>query len=436
MTLAPIEDREGGVGEDLGAEHDIRLAGVLGPMVADAVDAGDEHHPGAQLVRDDLRVVAGAARHAQMRRRRVPLGGGLDRLLEHAVHRPRLDLRHRRDLGAARPGLIALGDHLVKRRLERGEVGRIDVAELHLHVGAARHDAGRVGVEQDAPDRPHRARAGERGKAVVDARRQPHHRDPGILAPRHLGRAGMVLLTRQRDHEIADADDRLDDPDAAAGRFERVALLDMRFEVADITRGIDLLTLPAGEPGLFQRLGERHAVAALAGGELVLADRRGERAAAEHLAVMPLLVGPGDRIDAEPVAIRIGGEGARQLDRVDDAERAVEPAAIGLRLAVRADQQTAAGGMVAAKDIADAVDLGNEAGGGELLGEPMARGDVVGRIGRAMHAGLVASELGQPLQIRHHPLAIDPRHVLRPSRQPVSELTRAPGEPGAARCVS
>src|SRR6185437_10072506 len=154
-----------------------------------------------------------------------------------------------------------------------------------------------------APNRPHRARPGENGEAIVDARGETHHRDAGILATRHLSRAGVVLLARQRDHEIADADDRLDDPDAAPARFERVALLDMGFEITDIARRIDLLALPAGEPGFFQRIGERHAVAALAGGELLLADRAGKGAAAEHLAVMPLLIGPGDRVDAEPGAV-------------------------------------------------------------------------------------------------------------------------------------
>src|SRR6185312_16552361 len=140
----------------------------------------------------------------------------------------------------------------------------------------------------------------------------------------------------------ADADDRLDDPDAAPVRFERVALLDMGFEITNIARRIDLLALPAGEPGFFQRIGERHAVAALAGGELLLANRAGKGAAAEHLAVMPLLIGPGNRVYAEPGAVGIGGEGARQFERVDDAERAIEPAAIGLGFAVRPDQQMSA----------------------------------------------------------------------------------------------
>ncbi len=54
---------------------------------------------------------------------------------------------------------------------------------------------------------------------------------------------------------------------------------------------------------------------------------------------MPLLVGPGGNLDAEPGAIGVGGEGAGEFEAVDHPQGAVEPAAIGLGLAVRADQQ-------------------------------------------------------------------------------------------------
>ena len=57
--------------------------------------------------------------------------------------------------------------------------------------------------------------------------------------------------------EIADADDALDDADPQARRIERVALLDMRFEIAEIAAGFDLIARPAGEPGLGQRVAQR-----------------------------------------------------------------------------------------------------------------------------------------------------------------------------------
>ena len=96
-------------------------------------------------------------------------------------------------------------------------------------------------------------------------RRQPHHRHPGILAPHHARRAGMILLADQRDAVVPDADDRLDDADAQPAGVERVALLDMRFEIADIMRRIDPLARPSGKAGPLQRFAQRRAVIAAPG---------------------------------------------------------------------------------------------------------------------------------------------------------------------------
>src|SRR5579862_4867786 len=109
---------------------------------------------------------------------------------------------------------------------------------------------------------------------------------------------------------------------------------------------------------------------------------------------MALLVGPGDAIDPEPGKAGIATECARHFERVDDPERTVEPAAFGLRLAVRPEQQAAVGAGGVAKDIADTVDRRVEPGLGEFLGEPMARSKIGLRIGWPVHAGFVAPELG------------------------------------------
>ena len=303
-----------------------------------------------------------------------------------------------------------------KRPLQRGEPVDVGVAELDLHLGAAGDDRRRVRLEQHAADRPHRARAGDFGKPVVNARREPHHRDPGIPAPHHARRAGMVLLADQRDPVVPDADDRLDDADAQSGRVERVALLDMRFEIADIARRIDPLARPSGKTGAFQRLAQRRPVIAAAGlVDLVFGERVGKRAAAEIVAVMAFLVRPGDDLDA---ASRIVGKDARELQPIDDAERAVEPAAIGLGFAVRADQQTPLRTRIAPDHIADAVDHGVEPGLAKLVGQPMPRLDIDRRIGRAVNAGLVAAEFGKPLQIGDNALSVDLRHVSRPFQPP------------------
>ncbi len=204
-------------------------------------------------------------------------------------------------------------------------------------------------------------------------------------------------------------------PMRSPARVERVALLDMGFEIADMAAGFEMFARPAGEPGPRQRLAQRRAVvAALRLVDLVLAERADERAAAEIAAVMAFLVGPGGDLDAEPGAIRVGGKGAGQFQPVNHPQGAVEPAAIGLGLAVRADQQPPPRPGIAADHIADAVDHRLEPGLAQLAGEPMPRLDIDRRIGRAMDTGLIAAEFGKPTEVGDDALSVDGRHVVCP----------------------
>src|SRR5439155_9232525 len=213
----------------------------------------------------------------------------------------------------------------------------------------ARDDRGRVWLDQHAADRPYGARAGDLREAIVNVRRQPHHCDAGVFAPHHARRPGMILLTGERHAVVPDADDRLDDADAQPAGVERVALLDMRFEIADIVPGIYPLARAPGKAGPLQGFSQRRAVVATPDlVDFLLGKRVGKRAAAEKIAVMAFLVGPGGDIDAEPGAARIRGKGASELDPVYQPQRTVEPAAIGLGLAVRADHQPPRGRAIAA----------------------------------------------------------------------------------------
>src|SRR5207244_5473167 len=63
------QDALGGVSKDLGAEHDVFLIGVLGPVMADAAEARDEHHHGRHAVGQDRRVVARRTRQPHMHAR-------------------------------------------------------------------------------------------------------------------------------------------------------------------------------------------------------------------------------------------------------------------------------------------------------------------------------------------------------------------------------
>src|ERR1700722_16129694 len=134
----------------------------------------------------------------------------------------------------------------------------------------------------------------------------------------------------------------------------------MGFEIADVALGIEPLARPSGVAGPLERGAQRYAVATLRGVDLVAGQRVDERATAQHVAVMALLVGPGNRLDPEPRQRIVAAQGPRRFQRIDDAERAVEPAAMRLGLAVRADQQASVGAWVAADHVADAVDDGVE----------------------------------------------------------------------------
>src|SRR5215469_6678809 len=127
---------------------------------------------------------------------------------------------------------------------------------------------------------------------------------------------------------------------------------------------------------------------------------------------MAFLVGPGDSVDTDPGTVRILGKSARKLQSVDDAERTVEPAAIGLGLAVRAEQQHPPRAWIAADDVADPIDYRVEPRLAKFFGQPVSRLNVGGRISRPVDAALVAAEFGKPFQIRNNAISIDFRHDL------------------------
>ena len=100
------------------------------------------------------------------------------------------------------------------------------------------------------------------------------------------------------------------------------------------------------------------------------AGARAEQAAAEARA---LLVGPVDELERERA--RLGGERAQHLERGDDAERAVEPAAVGHRVEVAADDHEAlvVAGRVAHVLPAASVSTVDAADRVELAAQPVAR---------------------------------------------------------------
>src|ERR1700722_1815163 len=184
----------------------------------------------------------------------------------------------------------------------------------------------------------------------------------------------------------------------------------MGFEIAEIARRIDRDARASGKPGANQRVAQLDAVAAFVPVDLGFGELSGERAAAKHVAVMALLVGPGDGLDAEPLQLRVGGEGAREFEPVSAAGCAAEPAPFRLGPAGRADEQPPRRMLGAAEYVADPVDDRIEPSLGIFLDEPMARGDIDLGIGRSVDAGLVAAELGKAFEVSEEAGSVNSRH--------------------------
>src|SRR5262245_9349292 len=81
-----IQDR---ISEYLRAEHDVLVARILAPMMADATDRGDKQHGGRQFAREPLSVVPSAGRHADVLAGCAGFRGAIKRRLERRVHHSR-----------------------------------------------------------------------------------------------------------------------------------------------------------------------------------------------------------------------------------------------------------------------------------------------------------------------------------------------------------
>ena len=156
----------------------------------------------------------------------------------------------------------------------------------------------------------------------------------------------MGFLAVEGDGVALDAFGAEDGGEGKAEALEDGALLDVEFEVGGdvfaFAGGVaDLVDVDvAGGEGGFE--GDAVAVGAGAvGGDGVGSGEGGgaEERAAEARA---FLVGPVDQADGEGrTAIGVAGDGGEDFERGDDAERAVEPAAVGDGVEVAAEDEGA-----------------------------------------------------------------------------------------------
>ena len=295
--------------------------------------------------------------------------------------------------------LVDFRGHAAQQILQPRNHARIVVANLEQHFRKARDDARRTGIEGDAAGGPHRARAAGGGEALVDSDAKPGEREAGIPANRHPRGAGVVLFAGEGDAVLPDPDDGRDDSDFEAAAFERLALFDMGFEISDMPPAFALRAGAAGESGFAQRIA--HGLAAVAVARLVdigFGDAADIGAAAEEVSEMPFLVAPGRNFDGA-IYIRIAIDDAGGFERIDHAERSIEPACVVLAFQMRPRQQFQPRLRAGAEDVADAVDLAREAGVGKPLHQPRQRGEM--RLGesRLVNAGLVGADRTQRVKV-------------------------------------
>ncbi len=262
-------------------------------------------------------------------------------------------------------------------------------------------------LADDAAARQHRAAADPlRDLAQLEGElRRPRERVAALI---HRRRAGVRGLASPGDPVALDPERPEHRAERQPERLEHRPLLDVQLQIggsalelrARFERPVEL------DPVLAQRVRKRHPVAVAQLAQLVLVGHRSRRRrGAEERApeAGALLVGPVDEPDRDgrrPLA----GDPAQHLDRGDEVQAAVEPAAVRDRVDVASEQQRPI--RVAAQRppaVAGLVHLGLERQALELRCEPLLGPGPRRRPGDALGAVLVAGELAQLAQLGDRP---------------------------------
>src|SRR5690606_2130775 len=154
---------------------------------------------------------------------------------------------------------------------------------------------------------------------------------------------------------------------------------------------------------------ERLAMAVAGGGEPVDGEGAEHGARAEKTEVGTLLVGKRDHLERTPRRPARLLQAAGAFEASEDAETAVEPAAGGDGVDMRAaDDGRPAGRAEPADHVAGGIDAGGKPGLGHPRDQPAARLDECRGKGRPVDAAVrPASEAREFLQLREEPVAIN-----------------------------
>ena len=291
------------------------------------------------------------------------------------------------------------------------EHARVGVAHLVKELGASGNDVGRARMHADDADVGHAHAAAAGHDVLARAQGVVGTGEKGVSPPLHRRRAGVIGLAHEDDAGPPHAHDRLDDADGDAGLLQARALLDVEL---DVRRDRALRRARVGCPaGVEPRM--RHGVhepGAVGGRHLV--DIALEQAAkgprAEEAAVATFLVAPrrhrqGLRVQRVRLADYLKALEARQ-----NAERAVEHAALGDGVDVRAGEdrrrfRRQGPRAEGTEGVARRIDPRRQPGGTHFPEQPRARFLVRRRPARARHAAA-----GQGAEARER---VDPRREPR-----------------------
>jgi hypothetical protein len=337
---------------------------------------------------------------------------GVGHVDELGVERDRLDLPDAlpRDLAALvrRDPLAVLlrrGEHvgkhvgvqraLVERELARS-VERGDDPRAHAHEpGRRAHVVARRGV-------------------VAEGQRAAGGGQEGVAAHVHRRRSGVRVQAGEAHGVALDAEGAEHGAERLVDRLEHRALLDVQLEVgggafelvAGVERAVEI------DAVLAQRIGQPDAFAVGQAADGVGLQRAGRRARPQQAATeaRALLVGPAHELERQRA--RLAGLRAQHLQAADDVQRAVEPAPVGHRVQVPADDHEALRVARGRRpDVARRIALhGDAVDPGELAAEPVVGG--LPRVGprNTLRAVVVAGQPGELAQPGHGPAGVDGRH--------------------------
>ena len=267
------------------------------------------------------------------------------------VARQRLPLRELgRHPAPSRPPARRRRRCRARRRGTRPRRRRAMSTEKRARAG---HDVDQPRLELDLADRADRALAG-RAREPLELEDALGGDDARVEPEVHRRRARVVGAALDRDVGVHVAGDRRDDADPVARVLEDARLLDVHLDPArEVVEDVDRLAPALGlVAGVGRVLPERAPVVDGAErlAQLLLGDAlEHDPAPEQHLPeARALLLEEGDELERQ-VEPEVGVQPA-DLERGDDAHRAVVLAAVPVRVAVRADAEDLLAGRAVARD--------------------------------------------------------------------------------------